>query len=73
MEENKKQFNLSWNPKEDITAYELAKIVPILTGMVIISPEEVESNPSHLRHFDVTEVKPTLSIVKTAKKNGKRK
>jgi len=49
--ELKKPLNVSWNPKEDITTFELAKCVEILFNIKYIYEDDVDLNETHWRHF----------------------
>ncbi len=46
-------LEMDWQPKEDITAYELALCVPYLYRSV--KPYEVDTTLNHFRHFKITD------------------
>jgi len=45
-------LQMEWQPKEDITAYELAMYLPYLSRIVM--PYEINVNLPHFRHFKIT-------------------
>lgn len=47
-------LQMEWQPKEDITAYELALCMPYLVRHSAVMPYEVDTNDKHLRHFKIT-------------------
>ncbi len=44
-----------WQPKEDITAYELAMCLPYFLRSHRVMPCEVDKSLSHFRHFKITD------------------
>jgi hypothetical protein len=44
-------LKMTWQPREDITTYELAMCLPYLLSNRFIMPHEVDENLSHFRHF----------------------
>lgn len=46
-------LEMRWQPKEDITAYELAKCLPYLLRHNGIMPYEIDKTENHFRHFDI--------------------
>ena len=44
---------MSFNPKEDITTYELAKCMPYIYRTYGVMPYEVDLSQPHFRHFDI--------------------
>ena len=48
-------LSMCWEPKEDITAYELALCMPYLTCPSRIMPYEIDVTDSYLRHFVITD------------------
>ena len=46
-------LEMRWQPKEDITAYELAKCLPYLLRHNGIMPYEIDKIENHFRHFDI--------------------
>lgn len=46
-------LEMRWQPKEDITTYELAKCLPYLFRYNGTFPNEIDKNESHFRHFDI--------------------
>jgi hypothetical protein len=48
-------LQMEWQPKEDITAYELALCMQYLIRYNGVMPYEVEPNDKHLRHFKITD------------------
>jgi hypothetical protein len=44
-------LRMTWQPREDITTYELAMCLPYLLSNRFIMPHEVDENLSHFRHF----------------------
>ncbi len=44
-----------WQPKEDITAYELAMCLPYFLRSQGVMPCEVDKSLSHFRHFKITD------------------
>jgi hypothetical protein len=49
------KIEMEWQPKEDITTYELALCMPYLVRHNAIMPYEVDTNDKHLRHFKITD------------------
>lgn len=48
-------LEIEWNPKEDITTYELALCLPILMSIHPIMGWMIgDLNQPHLRHFNIT-------------------
>jgi len=48
-------LQMKWQPKEDITTYELALCMQYLVRHSAIMPYEVDTNDNHLRHFKITD------------------
>ena len=48
-------LQMEWQPKEDITTYELALCMPYLHRHSGVMPHEVDLNDSHIRHFKITD------------------
>jgi len=48
-------LQMEWQPKEDITTYELALCMPYLVRHSAVMPYEVDTNDKHLRHFKITD------------------
>lgn len=48
-------LQMEWQPKEDITTYELALCMPYLVRHNAVMPYEVDTNDKHLRHFKITD------------------
>jgi len=48
-----KQVHLEWNPKEDITTYELAKCMPFLINHTFLT-ENMIPDEYFMRHFKIT-------------------
>ena len=46
-------LEMRWQPKEDITTYELAKCLPYLLRVNSIMPYEIDKTENHFRHFDI--------------------
>ena len=46
-------LEIRWQPKEDITAYELAKCLPYLLRHNGIMPYEIDKTEKYFRHFDI--------------------
>ena len=46
---------MRWQPKEDITAYELAKCLPYLLRNSYVMPFEIDTNENHFRHFVIND------------------
>jgi hypothetical protein len=42
-----------WRPQPDITAYELARLIPIAMRQTPLTPYEVPKEPELLRHLEV--------------------
>tara|TARA_R110002020_G_scaffold421528_1_gene630614 strand:- start:637 stop:876 length:240 start_codon:yes stop_codon:yes gene_type:complete len=47
-------LQMEWQPKEDITTYELALCMQYLVRHNAVMPYEVDTNDKHLRHFKIT-------------------
>jgi hypothetical protein len=45
-------IQMSWKPKEDITAYELALCIPYIIRFNIM-PYEIDQSLPHFRHFKI--------------------
>lgn len=48
----KSPVNWSWDPKEDITTYELAQLIPYIHGKVLFE-EDIKENPELFRHIKI--------------------
>lgn len=48
-------LEMRWQPKEDITAYELAMCLPYLFRDRRIMPYEIDKSLPHFRHFKITD------------------
>ena len=48
-------LQMEWQPKEDITTYELALCMQYLVRHNAVMPFEVDPNDKHLRHFKITD------------------
>ena len=48
-------LQMEWQPKEDITTYELALCMQYLVRYNTVMPHEVDPNDTHLRHFKITD------------------
>lgn len=48
-------LQLTWDPKEDITTYELAKCMPFLLDHRSIMPYLVNKNAPEMRHFKIVD------------------
>lgn len=48
-------LQMEWQPKEDITTYELALCMQYLLRHNAVMPYEVDTNDKHLRHFKITD------------------
>ena len=46
-------LEMIWQPKEDITTYELAMCIPYLFRNCGIMPYEVDRSLPHFRHFEI--------------------
>lgn len=46
-------LEMRWQPKEDITTYELAKCLPYLFRCNSIMPYEIDKSETHFRHFEI--------------------
>lgn len=46
-------LEMRWEPKEDITTYELAKCLPYLLRDNSIMPYEIDKSEPHFRHFEI--------------------
>jgi len=42
---------VQWNPQPDITAYELARLLPLLNCVTLIMPYNLPTEPELLRHL----------------------
>ncbi len=49
----RKPLTFNYNPQEDITAYELAKLLPYLLGQSIFEDEWEKFDPNLKRHLGV--------------------
>ena len=50
-----KPLQMTWEPKEDITTYELAKCLPFLLRRGGIMPYEINKEDPAMRNFIITE------------------
>lgn len=48
-------LQMEWQPKEDITAYELAMCLPYFFRPTGVMPYEVDTALPHFRHFKITD------------------
>ncbi len=48
----KAPVNWSWDPKEDITTYELAQLIPYTHGKALFE-EDIKENPELFRHINI--------------------
>lgn len=48
-------LQMEWQPKEDITAYELAICLPYFFRTNGVMPYEVDMEVTHFRHFKITD------------------
>lgn len=46
-------LEMRWQPKEDITTYELAKCLPYLFRYNGTMPYEIDKSEPHFRHFEI--------------------
>lgn len=46
-------LEMHWEPKEDITSYELAICLPYLDRAQSVMPFEIDQSLSHFRHFRI--------------------
>lgn len=46
-------LTMTWNPKEDITVYELAQCLPYLFRISYIMPYEIDKQAPYMRHFKI--------------------
>ena len=46
-------LEIRWQPKEDITTYELAKCLPFLLRNSGVMPYEIDKSENHFRHFEI--------------------
>jgi hypothetical protein len=46
-------LEMRWQPKEDITTYELAKCLPYLFRYNGTMPYEIDKTEIHFRHFEI--------------------
>ena len=46
-------LEMVWSPKEDITAYELAKCIPYLLMGRFVVPYDINISEPHFRHFNI--------------------
>ena len=51
-------LQMTWDPIEDITAYELAKCLPFLLRSRLVMPSEVDKNAPEMRHFKIVDPNP---------------
>lgn len=49
-------LDLEWNPKEDITTFELAKCLTLLLRNNAVMPYEVDKSDAYMRHFTITDL-----------------
>jgi hypothetical protein len=54
---NSNQFvlplQMTWQPKEDITTYELALCLPYILYNQSVMPDMIDLSQSHFRHFKI--------------------
>jgi hypothetical protein len=48
-------LQMTWDPIEDITAYELAKCIPFILRSRVVMPSEVDKNAPEMRHFKIVD------------------
>jgi len=48
-------LEMIWQPKEDITTYELAMCLPYFFRHHAVMPNEVDKSLPHFRHFKITD------------------
>lgn len=48
-------LEMRWEPKEDITTYELAKCLPYIFRAGRVMPFEIDQNEPYLRHFVIVD------------------
>ena len=48
-------LEMIWQPKEDITTYELAMCLPYFFRNHCVMPYEVDKSLPHFRHFKITD------------------
>lgn len=48
-------LEMEWQPKEDITTYELAMCLPYFFNTPGVMPYEVDMELPHFRHFKITD------------------
>ena len=48
-------LEMIWQPKEDITTYELAMCLPYFIRHYGVMPYEVDKSLTHFRHFKITD------------------
>lgn len=46
-------LEMKWQPKEDITSYELALCMQYLFRLSGVMPNEIDMNEPHFRHFEI--------------------
>jgi hypothetical protein len=46
-------LEMRWQPKEDITTYELAKCLPYIFRLHSTMPYEINKSENHFRHFEI--------------------
>jgi hypothetical protein len=51
-------LQMTWDPIEDITTYELAKCLPFLLRSGLVMPYEVKKNAPEMRHFKIVDPNP---------------
>jgi len=51
-------LQMTWDPIEDITPYELAKCLPFLLRSGFVMPGEVDKNAPEMRHFKIVDPNP---------------
>ena len=47
-------LEIYWEPKEDITTFELAECMKILLNKYHIMPHDIDETKSYMRHFNIT-------------------
>ena len=52
----RKPLRFIWKPKEDITAFEIAELLPFITSPS--SLQMADRNASYMRHFEIYDPKP---------------
>jgi hypothetical protein len=46
-------LQMIWQPKDDITTYELAKCLPYLLSRIGTMPYEIDKSKVYFRHFEI--------------------